>query len=965
MAAPHAAIPHDDEAEEAMRQRDLDDMLGENEVMSISEPSDAEELFDEDLLQKDYESNPELDQYSDADISEGSYDAVDMDTRREVEKELRERDWREGRAGMVGAGGRLPSALLEGDVSGVGDRPFMRRRRRGRRGDGGSSDEDEGFGGRRRGDGGDGGDGDDDSDDLDDDEDEPNLEQVQGSLREYILTVANSAIGRRFRRFLRTFEDEKGKLVYRERILELGKANKSSLELSWDHLSRGEEVPILATWLVEAPAQMLPILNRVARKEVLLEFPSYDLISPQIFVRVSSLPVADNLRDLRQAHLNALIRVNGVVTRRSSVMPQLLFTKYHCNNCSALLGPYSQENSVKEVKPSTCTACQSNGPFTLNMEQSVYRNYQTINLQETPGSIPPGRLPRSREAILHDDLVDSVRPGDEVAITGIYLNHFDGTLNRKNGFPVFKTLIEANHVHKREDAYDSFRLTEDDENAIRQLAKDPHIGERIIESIAPSIHGHLDIKTGLALALFGGEPKQLEGDHRTRGDINVLLLGDPGVAKSQFLKYMEKTAYRAVYTTGQGASAVGLTAAVRKDPVTREFTLEGGALVLADRGMCMIDEFDKMNDQDRTSIHEAMEQQSISISKAGIVTSLRARCSVIAAANPVRGRYDASLPFSKNVELSDAILSRFDITCVVRDIVDYDTDFALASFVIGSHARSHPLYKQGEEGNGNGSSGSAPGASNENMDIDPGQGENNGPASLLNAHHQMPTLEMMDVDAPPPQASRGAPHIITSSAARSAFNTAGPLSQDMLRKYVMYAKFHCHPRLTNESDVNKIVSVYVEMRKEGSRGGVPMTVRHVESMVRMAEAHAKMHLRTTCNDDDINMSIRVMLHSFIQSQKFSVSREMQKTFKHYLTYKRENNEILLALLSRIFKELINHHQLRVGYLPNSIEATCEELETRAKQHFDITDLRSFYASNIYASSSIRLDQQRKVFIKRL
>jgi len=181
---------------------------------------------------------------------------------------------------------------------------------------------------------------------------------------------------------------------------------------------------------------------------------------------------------------------------------------------------------------------------------------------------------------------------------------------------------------------------------------------QIIKSFAPSIFGHEAVKTALAMALFGGETK-VKDKHRTRGDINVLILGDPGVAKSQFLKYVEKTAYRAVYTTGQGASAVGLTAAVRKDVVTREWTLEGGALVLADRGVCMIDEFDKMNDQDRTSIHEAMEQQTISISKAGIVTTLRARCSVIAAANPVRGRYDTSVSFSQNVDLSETILSRF------------------------------------------------------------------------------------------------------------------------------------------------------------------------------------------------------------------------------------------------------------------------------------------------------------------
>src|SRR5271168_2710534 len=244
---------------------------------------------------------------------------------------------------------------------------------------------------------------------------------------------------------------------------------------------------------------------------------------------------------------------------------------------------------------------------------------------------------------------------------------------------------------------DGFRLSEDDERKIKALSREPNIAKRICESIAPSIYGHEDIKTAVALSLFGGVAKVAQGRHAIRGDINVLLLGDPGTAKSQILKYVEKTAHRAVFTTGQGASAVGLTASVHKDPVTSEWTLEGGALVLADKGTCLIDEFDKMNDQDRTSIHEAMEQQSISISKAGIVTSLQARCSITAAANPIGGRYNATVPFSQNVELTEPILSRFDILCVVRDTVDPSEDERLARFVVNSHGRSHPASQAIDE----------------------------------------------------------------------------------------------------------------------------------------------------------------------------------------------------------------------------------------------------------------------------
>src|SRR5260221_4994136 len=340
-----------------------------------------------------------------------------------------------------------------------------------------------------------------------------------------------------------------------------------------------------------------------------------------------------------------------------------------------------------------------------------------MTLQESPGSVPAGRLPRHREVILLWDLIDSAKPGDEIVrklsltlnpnsdisyafqeVTGIYRNNFDAALNVKNGFPVFSTIIEANHINKKEDMFAAFRLTDDDETKIRQLSKDERIAKRIVKSIAPSIYGHSDIKTAIALSLFGGVPKDINKKHRLRGDINVLLLGDPGTAKSQFLKYVEKTAHRAVFATGQGASAVGLTASVRKDPVTREWTLEGGALVLADKGHCLIDEFDKMNDSDRTSIHEAMEHQTISISKAGIVTSLHARCAIVAAANPIRGRYNPTIPFQQNVELTEPILSRFDVLCVVKDNVDPVKDELLARFVVGSHLRSHPKFdKETEE----------------------------------------------------------------------------------------------------------------------------------------------------------------------------------------------------------------------------------------------------------------------------
>lgn len=467
--------------------------------------------------------------------------------------------------------------------------------------------------------------------------------------------------------------------------------NSESLEVSYLHLAYSK--PILAYFLANSPQPMLQIFDDVALEAILLYYPSYERIHSEIHVRITELPTSLTLRDLRQTNLNCLVRVSGVVTRRSGVFPQLKYVKFDCGKCGTTLGPFFQD-TAKEVKISFCSNCEGRGPFTVNSEQTVYRNYQKMTLQESPGSVPAGRLPRHREVILLWDLIDCAKPGEEVEVTGIYRNNFDASLNSKNGFPVFSTVLEANHINKKEDLFAAFRLTEEDERMIRNLAKDERISKRIMKSIAPSIYGHEDIKTAIALSLFSGVPKDINRKHRIRGDINILLLGDPGTAKSQFLKYVEKTAHRAVFTTGQGASAVGLTASVRKDPITREWTLEGGALVLADKGVCLIDEFDKMNDADRTSIHEAMEQQSISISKAGIVTTLQARCAIVAAANPVRGRYNPTIPFQQNVDLTEPILSRFDVLCVVKDAVDPVQDELLARFVVGSHLRSHPGFEE-------------------------------------------------------------------------------------------------------------------------------------------------------------------------------------------------------------------------------------------------------------------------------
>jgi DNA replication licensing factor MCM2 len=726
-----------------------------------------------------------------------------------------------------------------------------------------------------------------------------------------LLTFDNvkREVGLRFRRFLSGFKDKSAKLFYLDRIDHMAQENRESLEISYLHLI--SQASRIAVWLAECPTQMLEILDEEATNVVRVLYPAYDQIHPKIHVRIQELPISDPLRELRQVHLNALIKTSGVVTRRTNILPQLMLVKYNCVRCGYLLGPFLQTGE-KEVTPGSCPECQSKGPFSVNQEQTVYRNYQKITIQESPGSVPPGRVPRTKDVILLYDLIDQVRPGEEVEVTGVYTHNFDTSLNTKNGFPVFSTVIEANYLSKSEGLSSRFALTDEDTTEIHRLAQLPDIFDRIVRSMAPSIYGHDDIKTAVTLALFGGEAIEFRDKPRQRGDINVLILGDPGTAKSQFLKYVEKTSHRAVYTTGKGASAVGLTASVHIDHLTREWTLEGGALVLADKGVCLIDEFDKMNDQDRTSIHEAMEQQTISISKAGIVTSLQARCSVIAAANPIGGRYDSQLTFSENVELTDPILSRFDVLCVVRDTVDPVEDERLASYVVSSHVRSHPNYTAAV------SAGDAGVAR----------------AGQMGLESEETRLERERNSVP----------------------------QDLLRKYILYARTNCHPKL-DQIDSDKIAKLYVDLRQQSMvTGAVPIAVRHIQSIIRLAQAHAKVHLRDRVRDDDVDLAIRVMLESFINAQKHSIMRSLRRQFAHYVTYRKDHNVLVLHLLLNLMREAQRFQQAR-GLPSDEVAVECEELEAKARE-LNIHQLQSFYQSEQFVSNGFALDAAAGNIVKR-
>ncbi|XP_059850500.1 DNA replication licensing factor MCM7 [Hypanus sabinus] len=428
------------------------------------------------------------------------------------------------------------------------------------------------------------------------------------------------------------------------------------------------------------------------------QYPAELLRRFEVYFKHPSTMKPKVVRDVKADSIGKLVTVRGIVTRVTEVKPMMVVATYTCDQCGAETYQPIQSPTFMPLIMCPSRECQTNksgGRLYLQSRGSKFIKFQEIKIQEHSDQVPVGNIPRSMTVYSRGENTRQAQPGDHVSITGIFLPMMRTGFRQVVQGLLSETYLDAHRIsqmNKSED--DELAAQELSEEELRQITEDDFY-EKLAASIAPEIYGHEDVKKALLLLLVGGVNQSPKG-MKIRGNINICLMGDPGVAKSQLLCYIDRLAPRSQYTTGRGSSGVGLTAAVMKDTVTGEMILEGGALVLADQGICCIDEFDKMMDSDRTAIHEVMEQQTISIAKAGIMTTLNARCSILAAANPAYGRYNPKKSVEQNIQLPAALLSRFDLLWLIQDKPNRDNDLRLAQHItyVHQHCKQPPSQFQ-------------------------------------------------------------------------------------------------------------------------------------------------------------------------------------------------------------------------------------------------------------------------------
>ena len=503
-------------------------------------------------------------------------------------------------------------------------------------------------------------------------------------------TQTESALSDYVKKFLLEFKDEKGNFRYVDDIDTMMPSKLKFINVDYNDLVLH---PDIESVFHENPDSILEAFSR-AIKEILQErFPKYaKKIEHEVRARIANYPVQRSLRQINAEVIGKITSVSGMVLRASEVKPlakELVFVCPEGHRTDVLLG-----HGLTLTSPVQCSNPKCNHrELGVEPESSRFIDVQFVRLQELPEDLPPGQLPHYLDVTVKQDLVDNARPGDRVVLTGVVRIEQEKMSGvSKNSSPLYRLRLDGNNVEflgggkkdKKSRKIQREEISTEDEKMIKSLSKSPDLYQQLIDSYAPHITGHEVVKESILLLMAGSTQRELQDGSKIRGDINIFLVGDPGTAKSEMLKFCVRVAPRGLYTSGRGSTAAGLTAAVVRD-TNGIFMLEAGATVLGDQGLVCIDEFDKMKTEDRSALHEVMEQQTASISKGGIVATLNARTSILAAANPMYGKYDPFKNITENVNLPIPLLTRFDLIHVIRDKPSKERDTKIAQHIINLH----------------------------------------------------------------------------------------------------------------------------------------------------------------------------------------------------------------------------------------------------------------------------------------